>query len=762
MVIISKRCITLLLITFPTVCGRSASGLIGDMRLLGEGGNNTDIDDYVEADLMKDTDDGQGVTDAAASTESLKDNLEGGESPSSLQSPGGETNIITTAAESGSGKVSPAVIKGAQSGWPDDDDDDFVAKKTASAKSNSNITNQGSQEENTKTDKTSQLGVDSDKKETIAKNLDKETADQEENWSGTSEIGGDESETMVSELESSENDQSNVLSLETNEEDTPAQSFGMDLVPDNKENINQSSIEEYTRTQTTISTWDNTDTNNIALPDDSENTINFEPLNQGTPSSEIAYHRNESNQEEDVVADENEGGAQSMHEIAMDEGTNEENPSGLGDSVPAESNVNEEILDSSAQFCRPALNCMECINLSIDHLRSNSDPCYWVGQCVSAGEASSMGNVPVGAYKCGEDGSSISTGEDWDTALNAIAASSQVPIEEKRADAPMNTNYYDYDDDEDGFFENVKFTFNVLLIAAFVASGLLIRKRVMNRLRDDPSLEMVDVVKEELIAFVTSVVNYVKDKVSGSRNNSSISEYSPVTTSNRTESFERQTIPLSTAADEEWGWDDEDTESNVELPAVNADDAKEEEDLALAIAMSLSESANGASGVAQPSEARSVLPKPVAAVKSKDTVPFSARLKEKKSPRAAPKPNATISPAFEQAAPSPPHRPTAAPQGDSIEDLLGQMNAGGGPVITSFGQKPRAVAAKPKPVPKKDSTDDLFASMGFSNSYASKPAAPTAPKSAPLPPSKALAADNLDNDDMDWGDDGDLDDLLDD
>ena len=79
------------------------------------------------------------------------------------------------------------------------------------------------------------------------------------------------------------------------------------------------------------------------------------------------------------------------------------------------------------------------------------------------------------------------------------------------------------------------------------------------------------------------------------------------------------------------------------------------------------------------------------------------------------------------------------------------MNASGGQVITSFGQKPQT--AKSKPVAqKKDSEDDIFSSMGL--------AAPRS--SAPAPASKALSAVSVDednNDDADWGDE-DLDDLL--
>ena len=235
-----------------------------------------------------------------------------------------------------------------------------------------------------------------------------------------------------------------------------------------------------------------------------------------------------------------------------------------------------------------------------------------------------------------------------------------------------------------------------------------------------------------------------------------------------------ETIPLSTATDEEWGWEDEDMGGpDLELSGVGKreDEAKENDDLAMAIAMSLSETereeAKGATASVPksnftPSSTKSINKKPPTRLSSKDKGKIQRA-------SATPKPRS--------ASPTP---PSSAAGGNSIEDLLGQMGGTGGPVITSFGQKPKSMA-KPKPAPKKESSsDDIFASMGLS-SFSSKPAsssrpAPTsggwqattktqpkivsAPKSAPSP---SLLADTLDDDDADsWGDDGDLDDLLDD
>jgi hypothetical protein len=654
-----------------------------DVRLLGEWSNATEKNEVIARKTMG------GDVAASVSMDNQNAASTDKKSLSSLQSISGSFPA-----------VKPPV-------WPDDDDDDdFIAKKNAAAKvvisSENNNLDEG---------ETSQLQEEEDRQETKIHSNDQskdlEGGDFSSDLTTGGQVGGTKSSIHANQA--------------SNKENTPTGSIG--------------------------SLWGETDsdTNPIGLPDNTGESIIFEPVNGNTPTSSSAYHRNESDErEENIVTSENQ---ENTLLSIQDTDTNEVQNDG---STTPEGDIDKEVSHPLSQFCQPATNCMECISLSIDHLRANSEPCYWVGRCISAGEANTIDNAPSGAYKCAEDGSPIFTGEDWNAALNVIT-SSQVPMDEKRGNIP-EPSYYDEYDDEDGFFENVKFTFNVILLAAVVAVGLLIRKRVNNRLRDDSSLEMAEVVKEEFIRFITSIVNYVKNAVSGSGSNSSDGGYRPITTNLRSDSFERQDVPLSTIADEEWGWDDENTGPNLELPAVGADDdAKEEEELALAIAMSLSESTNGSSAGASMQPSRGPPPKP-AALKPKATSPFASRLKDKKSPRAAPKPKTTMSPAFQQTTPP-------LSQGDSIEDLLGQMNSSGGEVITRFGQKPQTLTAKPKPAPpqKKDSVDDMFASMGFSNSHAAKPPIQTAPRSAPLP-SKVLMADN-DDDDADWGDE-DLDDLL--
>ena len=236
-------------------------------------------------------------------------------------------------------------------------------------------------------------------------------------------------------------------------------------------------------------------------------------------------------------------------------------------------------------------------------------------------------------------------------------------------------------------------------------------------------------------------------------------------------------------ADEEWGWGDEPDESDVELANSSAggSDAKEDDDLALAIAMSLSESQgetrkqtslnNLGSSHALANNA-AVAQSVSTAISSPEISHKQSSLMAKKSPKPEPKKKVAREPA--QPVPPPPS------SGDSIQDLLGQMQQGSGQVITSFGQVAKA-APKPKAVQKKQSSDDLFASMGLSSFPQAKATSntPSAPASgtggwaqqasASAGESKAEAETNQANNSLEdswndegsWGD-GDLDDLLDD
>ena len=729
----------LLSILFSQVCSKTTShtSLIKGgtvRRSLRDGVNSTDNNSLADAGT-------EGITTDTIDKSIEQDDLSA--QPGSLSGEDVKNNtdsVIQTHSEADSVlmKGRPENMSARPPEWPEDDDDDFIAKKEAGngeestvKNSKSNLSDEGSS--------TFRDGGENEEETIVNSEISsKDSQVQKESVSDYAPSLGKETESVA--LGDVSGEQENYVSS-TVKGDLGADEIGSDgntdkpyieqVVGDTDIIKSTNGIEEAAAEAATVTS--------AQYGSSATEPANFEPNTGVTVSSETAYHRNESNEEDNLTENEIEAKEvqPSLPESETSEIKNEEqnDPSAL-----SPDSSNEEVVDISSQFCRPATNCIDCVNLSIDHIRSNSDPCYWVGQCISAGEASKMNDAPSGAYKCADDGSPLYTGEDWNAALNAIDGSSQqVPIDENRGEIPTNYYYDEYEDD--GCFENVKFTFNVILLAAVIAMVLFIRKRVLNRLRDDPSLDQAEVVREEVISSVKSIASYAQSIMSRSGGNSE-SEYRPVATNNGNDSFERQVIPLSTADDEEWGWDDEDTGPSAELPAISADDgAEEDEELALAIAMSLSEnSKNETTGSLIQSNSINQHQKP-SITKPKTSSPFLNKVK--KSPIAVPKPKATIS-QFQQTSPS-------SAKEDTIEDLLGQMNASGGQVITSFGQKPQT--AKSKPVAqKKDSEDDIFSSMGL--------AAPRS--SAPAPASKALSAVSVDednNDDADWGDE-DLDDLL--
>ena len=342
----------------------------------------------------------------------------------------------------------------------------------------------------------------------------------------------------------------------------------------------------------------------------------------------------------------------------------------------------------------------------------------------------------------------------------------------------------DYDG-EDDFFEMVKSTLNILFLAAFLTSMLVLRKRVLDRVERD-SITVSVAVKDELGDVIYKLVTWVVNKMRGGSIESvdiagATSASHTARSGSRGSGYGPETIPLSTATDEEWGWDDDETGTNLELSGVGGgagDQAKEDDDLAMAIAMSLSESEDGGS-VAKEVTSKKVTSPPVVPRNKFTPAPMTRPLPPTKK-------NSSLSGGSSDSisSTSKPSMTTETPS-DSIEDLLGQMGGSGGPVITSFGQRPTPVS-KPKQPPKKQSNDDdLFASMGLSSfpkkaasTAPPRPAAPlssgwqgtsakpatisSAPKSAPSP---SLTADSWDDDvadDGSWGDDGDLDDLLDD
>mmetsp|Transcript_17269 Transcript_17269/g.37281 ORF Transcript_17269/g.37281 Transcript_17269/m.37281 type:complete len:698 (+) Transcript_17269:1118-3211(+) len=409
----------------------------------------------------------------------------------------------------------------------------------------------------------------------------------------------------------------------------------------------------------------------------------------------------------------------------------------------------------------------------------------------AGGDANAMagGNVDTSA---GSENNSIPT--EGNVPMEGNPNEVIIPgTEQQNEQQPTQNNGMTWDEEEEegSFLEMVQSTFNVLLLAAVLTSILVFRKRVMDRVHANPSLGVPQAMMEELADVVIKLASWVMAKIAArngageSGNNAGGASGAGLTGNSRGNSYGSETIPLSTATDEEWGWEDEDVGTNLELSGMGGggDVAKEDDDLALALAMSLSESESGGDeekGTAVPkSNFASISAKtihknkpPPSRPSNTNMSPFTSSKDKGKIQRASVTP--TQMTAFET-----PSSSAASGGGDSIEDLLGQMGGAGGQMITSFGQKQPKTNAKPKSTPKKDSSDDIFASMGLSSYPSSKAMAAGGGASSTRPapssggwqapaktsaPSLSLLADALDDDaDADsWGDDGDLDDLLED
>ena len=315
------------------------------------------------------------------------------------------------------------------------------------------------------------------------------------------------------------------------------------------------------------------------------------------------------------------------------------------------------------------------------------------------------------------------------------------------------------DEDEDSLFDLVQSTFHVILLAVGLTSFFVLRQRVRDRVRADPSVSLSSAVKDEVVDVVSRVVSWATSASNGTRDNSNYAQIGNDESIGYGNSRVGETIP--TATDEEWGWDDEDMGTRLELSAMQGDEAKEDEDLALAIAMSISDSRNGSDDAST----TSVLKPPSSKNVSKFSPP-SNKDKIIRSSTARSTNTSTESLSYSSG-------------GDSISDLLGQMGGTGGPRITSFGQKSSTTTtiAKPKPIPKEENADDIFASMGLIPAYSSTAGSKTTTRPPPTtsiaqskinaPTSSAPISSLLDDayddtaDADTWGDDGDLDDLLD-
>ncbi|KAL7540781.1 hypothetical protein ACHAWF_006784 [Thalassiosira exigua] len=547
----------------------------------------------------------------------------------------------------------------------------------------------------------------------------------------TPEWPDDDDDTVQNKLSSKENaaDNSNTGNNVLQQNTTSLEIVG-DRVPGSED----SSLGKTTKP---TSEWPEDDDDQIIVPSQAEKIVGYQN-NEAEEDQFTVYHRNQSSESESAGKDNDAGQEEVQGATAADK-----TPENVGSD--ADSNGEDKTSQGNDENSPGA----EEQNVDPTEINLNNN------QVTTPGEEQNM-QLPVG---------------------NGLPNEGNVG--------------YPYDDEEeDSFFEMVKSTFNVLFLAAFFTSILVLRKRVMDRVHADPSLSIPGAIKDELGDVVYKLVTWAANaaREAGGSGGSIGNGGGGRTTSSSSAGTSRggpETIPLSTATDEEWGWEDEDTGANLELSGIGpGDDAKEDDDLAMAIAMSLSEAENGgreggekrtakSSSVSESNVTPSSVPDEKPQIGRSSSNSSSSKLISPKTSRKVQ--TGSVLPSAAAEAPS-----YSASGSDSIEDLLGQMGGTGGSVITSFGQKPKATP-KPKTTPRKDSSDDIFASMGLS-SYPSKsvgskassrppvPATcgwqapsrsnvPAPPTSAPLP---SLDADTLDDDDADWGDDGDLDDLLDD
>jgi hypothetical protein len=291
---------------------------------------------------------------------------------------------------------------------------------------------------------------------------------------------------------------------------------------------------------------------------------------------------------------------------------------------------------------------------------------------------------------------------------------------------------YNEDDEEESFLGMIQSTLQVIVLAAFFALGLVFRRRVQDRMSEHPSLNAANAIKEEAVKVVTEFATWLSETRNESNRNSGGGYARPTVMEGGSSvggsGGRGETIPLATATDEEWGWDDDDVGGNLELSDFAGDTSNEDDDLAMALAMSLSESGRGTSS-------ENVCPADVVSKRS-SSAPTTVADKS--------------SSGNEQ----------LAPPADTIEDLLGQMGNVDGPVIRSFGQKPKIEPKSNTKTKRNDNTDDIFESLGLS-SFPTK-AGPSQQKISTPSSSTLLKTELMDelDDCDDWGDDGDLDDLL--
>ena len=102
------------------------------------------------------------------------------------------------------------------------------------------------------------------------------------------------------------------------------------------------------------------------------------------------------------------------------------------------------------------------------------------------------------------------------------------------------------DEEDESLLEMLSFTFNVILLAAFLTSILVIRRRVQDRLIADSTLDTSTAVREEVTTLVLSIAAWSAGSSGEGTGDNAIRNASSIAGTGQS-SFGQETVPLSTA-----------------------------------------------------------------------------------------------------------------------------------------------------------------------------------------------------------------------
>ena len=421
--------------------------------------------------------------------------------------------------------------EGTVSEWPEDDDDDNVSVNNAAAIADE-------QED-------ALLADDEEKKSSILSTFKKVAG-----WDNN----GDEKEGTEEENSTSE------AAAETRD------SSLLDGIGEKYEVVTEAEMEEKEQVP---SEWpEDDDDNNVAVDAELTNVPESDNITQNKPEEENEIQEGSSMtniKEEEGDVDELLG---DIFDISPEATAYHRNQSSQGDgSVAADEEVKEEVVGGVVAET-PNENVQQ--EVVEGDLQENTNGV--------ANQSETPGNVTNGENDTPTAAASVDP--------NEVMIPNQQEEQQQKQQQPPIQSWDNDDDDDDSFLDMVQSTLNVLLLAVLLTSLLVLRKRVMDRVHTDGS-SVPEAIKDELIDVVIRFASWSASVLTGTQNDSNNSTEDD--TNERQNSRGNETIPL--AADEEWGWEDEENQFGTELSGMGrGNEEKEDDDLAMAIAMSLSES----------------------------------------------------------------------------------------------------------------------------------------------------------------------------